>query len=173
MLACTAAVLMVESLLARAPEASGFRRILIGARRELLLLDHTPCIHPTWTTSHTTPVVFHPRCAQNTPSSSSSKQRPQQCTHGHTQHLFFRVSLLVSSSSFSIHLLPSEQTTDLSPCLLRRWLLLLSSSLVVSSSASTLPPLRFLHSFLVHPLPSAGERIGGTKDSIQYKPIQY
>ena len=47
----------MESLLAWAPKASGFWGILIGARRELLLLDNTPCIHPTWTVSPTTPVV--------------------------------------------------------------------------------------------------------------------
>ena len=57
MLACRAAVLMVESLLAWAPKASGFWGILIGAGRELLLLDHAPYIRPTWTTSPTTPVV--------------------------------------------------------------------------------------------------------------------
>ena len=47
----------MESLLAWAPKASGFWGILIGAGRELLLLDHAPCIRPTWTTSPTTPVV--------------------------------------------------------------------------------------------------------------------
>ena len=47
----------MESLLAWAPKASGFGGILIGAGRELLLLDHAPCIRPTWTTSPTTPVV--------------------------------------------------------------------------------------------------------------------
>ena len=57
MLACRAAVLVMESLLDWASNAAGFWGILIGVSRELLLLDNIPCIRPTWTTSPTTPVV--------------------------------------------------------------------------------------------------------------------